>query len=47
MSDGADPRELLKRYSGNPILRPHDFPEMVNAVFNPGATIIDGRTLLC
>src|ERR1035438_137756 len=46
MSDGADPRELLKRYSGNPILRPHDFPEMVNAVFNPGATIIDGRTLL-
>ena len=46
MSDGADPRELLKRYSGNPILRPHDFPEMVNAVFNPGATVIDGRTLL-
>lgn len=46
MSPKADPRELLRRYPGNPILRPHDFPEMVNAVFNPGATVIDGRTLL-
>jgi predicted GH43/DUF377 family glycosyl hydrolase len=46
MSDGADPRELLQRYSGNPILGPHDFPKMVNAVSNPGATVIDGRTLL-
>lgn len=46
MSGQADPRELLRRYSGNPILGPHDFPKMVNAVFNPGATVIDGRTLL-
>ncbi len=46
MSDQADPRELLRRYSGNPILRPHDFPKMVNTVFNPGATVVDGRTLL-
>ena len=46
MSDEANPRELLQRYSGNPILGPHDFPKMVNAVFNPGATVIDGRTLL-
>lgn len=46
MNGKADPRELLQRYSGNPILRPHDFPKMVNAVFNPGATVIDGRTLL-
>ena len=46
MSGKADPRELLQRYSGNPILRPRDLPEMVNAVLNPGATVIDGRTLL-
>ncbi|MGO8724574.1 MAG: glycosidase, partial [Acidimicrobiales bacterium] len=46
MSDIADPRELLRRFSGNPILRPHDFPKMVNAVLNPGATTLDGRTLL-
>jgi predicted GH43/DUF377 family glycosyl hydrolase len=46
MSDKAAPRELLRRYSGNPVLGPGDFPNMVNAVFNPGATILDGRTLL-
>jgi predicted GH43/DUF377 family glycosyl hydrolase len=46
MSDEADPRELLQRYSGNPILCPNDFPNLVNAVLNPGATVIDGRTLL-
>ena len=42
----ADPRELLRRYPGNPILQAHQFPKMVNAVFNPGATVVDGRTLL-
>lgn len=46
MDHGADPRELVRRFAGNPILRPHDFPKMVNAVFNPGATVFDGRTLL-
>ena len=46
MSHSADPRELFRRFEGNPILRPHDFPKMVNAVFNPGATVFDGRTLL-
>jgi len=46
MSDSADPRELFQRFEGNPILRPDNLPEMVNAVFNPGATVIDGRTLL-
>jgi predicted GH43/DUF377 family glycosyl hydrolase len=46
MNASADPRELLQRYSGNPILRAQDFPKMVNAVFNPGATVVDGRTLL-
>jgi predicted GH43/DUF377 family glycosyl hydrolase len=42
----SDPRELLRRHPGNPILGPADFPKMVNAVFNPGATVVDGRTLL-
>jgi predicted GH43/DUF377 family glycosyl hydrolase len=42
----ADSRELLRRYPGNPILGPHDFPKMATAVFNPGATVIGGRTLL-
>ncbi len=46
MSPSADPRELFQRFEGNPILRPHDFPKLVNAVFNPGATVVDGRTLL-
>jgi predicted GH43/DUF377 family glycosyl hydrolase len=46
MTSRADPRELLRRYSDNPILSSHDFPRMVNAVFNPGATVLDGRTLL-
>jgi predicted GH43/DUF377 family glycosyl hydrolase len=46
MTDKADPREIFRRHSGNPILGPRDFPKMVNAVFNPGATTIDGRTLL-
>jgi predicted GH43/DUF377 family glycosyl hydrolase len=46
MSHSADPRELFQRFEGNPILRPDDFPNMVNAVFNPGATVVDGRTLL-
>src|ERR1035438_1528134 len=46
MSRSADPRELFQRFEGNPILRPHDFPKMVNAVFNPGATVFEGRTLL-
>ncbi|MGO9334876.1 MAG: hypothetical protein ACLQCU_12665 [Acidimicrobiales bacterium] len=35
MSNQADPRGLLQRCSGNPILGPYDFPKMVNAVFDP------------
>ncbi len=46
MSNGADPRELFQRFEGNPILGSPDFPKMVNAVFSPGATVVDGRTLL-
>jgi len=46
MGGNADPRELFRRHSQNPILRAQDFPKMVNAVFNPGVTVVDGRTLL-
>lgn len=46
MTDHADPRELLRRHGANPILGPDDFPKMVNAVFNPGATVVDDRTML-
>ena len=46
MRPAADSRELLQRYEGNPIITALDFPKMVNAVFNPGATVFQGRTLL-
>lgn len=46
MSDGPNPRELLCRSVHNPILHPNNFPNMVCAVFNPGAVIFEGRTLL-
>ncbi len=46
MSDDADPRELFRRFAGNPILTASDFPKMVNAVFNPAAAVVDGQTLL-
>jgi predicted GH43/DUF377 family glycosyl hydrolase len=42
----TDPREMLRRYEGNPILQADGFPKMVNTVFNPGATVFEGRTLL-
>ena len=42
----TDARELLQRFEGNPIITANDFPKMVNAVFNPGATVFEGRTLL-
>lgn len=37
---------LFRRYEGNPILSAADWPHTVNAVFNPGVTELDGRTLL-
>ena len=37
---------LFKRYKGNPILLPDDWPYPANAVFNPGATKIGNQTLL-
>jgi predicted GH43/DUF377 family glycosyl hydrolase len=38
--------ELFKRYKGNPILAPEDWPYPANAVFNPGAVKIGNQTLL-
>ena len=46
MSENTDTRELFRRYEGNPIITARHFPRMVNAVFNPGATVFEGRTLL-
>jgi len=37
---------LFRRYEKNPILSPEQWPYPVNAVFNPGATEVDGETLL-
>lgn len=39
-------REMFVRHPSNPIITAADFPRMVNAVFNPAATIFDGQTLL-
>lgn len=39
-------RSLFSRYSGNPILTRDHWPYTVNAVFNPGAIVLDGQTLL-
>lgn len=38
--------DLFRRHSQNPIITPDDMSYPVNAVFNPGATLYDGRTLL-
>lgn len=46
MRDGPEGAELIKRFAGNPILRPDSFPHGVSAVFNPGAAAFDGQTLL-
>ena len=39
-------RELFKRYEGNPILTDRDWSYPVNSIFNPGATMVNGRYLL-
>jgi predicted GH43/DUF377 family glycosyl hydrolase len=46
MSNSADPRELFRRLPVNPIVTAQAFPGMVNSVFNPAATELDGQTLL-
>ncbi len=37
---------LFKRYEGNPILTPENWPYPINSVFNPAAVRIDGQVLL-
>ena len=37
---------LFKRYEGNPILTPEDWPYPINSVFNPAAVLVDGEVLL-
>jgi predicted GH43/DUF377 family glycosyl hydrolase len=38
--------ELFERHPGNPILTAGEWPYRVNAVFNPGAALVDGETVL-
>jgi predicted GH43/DUF377 family glycosyl hydrolase len=38
--------ELFKRYKGNPILTPENWPYPANAVFNPAAVKLNAETLL-
>jgi predicted GH43/DUF377 family glycosyl hydrolase len=40
------PRELFRRHPANPILAADDWPEPVNVVFNPGAAVVNGETVL-
>ncbi|HEX6273192.1 MAG TPA: hypothetical protein VFZ53_09135 [Polyangiaceae bacterium] len=42
----ASPRELFQRHPENPILTARDLPYTANAVFNAGAVIVDGETIL-
>ena len=37
---------LFRRFQGNPILTPNDWPYPANAVFNPAAVALNGHTLL-
>ena len=39
-------KELFRRYEGNPILIPENWPYKVGAVFNPGAIKFDDGILL-
>ncbi|MCX7816472.1 MAG: glycosidase [Syntrophales bacterium] len=39
-------KELFVRYPGNPIIQVDDLPYSANSVFNAGATLVDGATLL-
>jgi len=38
--------ELFKRYQGNPIMTPENWPYPANSVFNPGAVKLNTETLL-
>lgn len=39
-------RELFQRHAANPILTADDWPITVNTVFNPGAALVDGTTVI-
>jgi predicted GH43/DUF377 family glycosyl hydrolase len=41
-----DEAALFHRHPGNPILSASDFPYPINSVFNPGAALHDGETVL-
>lgn len=41
-----DPTGIFQRYKNNPILTARDWPYPANTVFNAGATIFEGETLL-
>jgi predicted GH43/DUF377 family glycosyl hydrolase len=45
-SEGRMPKGLFSRYEKNPILTAAQWPYPANAVFNPGAVHVDGKTLL-
>ena len=38
--------EIFQRHPANPIITAADLPFEANVVFNPGATLVDGETLL-
>jgi predicted GH43/DUF377 family glycosyl hydrolase len=46
MERKAQFRDLFIRHPDNPILSSRDLPYPANTVFNPGATLVDGETLL-
>ncbi len=49
MAELSQPKKaykLFKRYKGNPILTPEDWPYPTNAVFNPAAAKLNTETLL-
>ena len=43
---GGDDDDLFVRARGNPLITAQRWPHAVNAVLNPGATLVDGATVL-
>lgn len=46
MQESVNGREMFRRSEHNPIITYRDMPYPCNTVFNPGATIFEGETLL-
>jgi predicted GH43/DUF377 family glycosyl hydrolase len=44
--DPPGARELFVRRPQNPLLTAADWPYQVNTVFNPGAALVNGQTVL-